>query len=329
VERVQGCAQGEEAKEIPRLSSGDQDHSIIGFGTSIVCPILMMYVTLCNLRYSQMPPVYVEEAQVESNTSAKKPPVVEEVEQVPDSDLPPSYEMQDSAHDIEDKLGEIPPATKPNFRKIATDFPEAELQACLGNALQLAAENYFRGGAFEKAMSETVHRVATIQTTYHYGEKDKSSDDSNDFNATPHRYPSAETLDIVSSGSEYRRASQSRICQRTTATGVVLGTVWLRTTSVQVNSNTGKNIDIVSSFTFFPSWWLTKVGMKYGVEANLFATATGWQFNFNPIRAVPDDSPIFNACRKGNLSTVRFLLSEGDASVRDTNSKGWTPLHVR
>lgn len=65
------------------------------------------------------------------------------------------------------------------------------------------------------------------------------------------------------------------------------------------------------------------------MEVSLFSNATGWQFNFNPVRAVPDNSPIFNACRKGNVSVVRYLLSEGEASVRDTDSKGWTPLHVR
>ncbi|KUJ18612.1 uncharacterized protein LY89DRAFT_667688 [Mollisia scopiformis] len=292
-----------------------------------------LLLALCRI---QMPPAYVEEDQVrnkpakDNKDDEKKSHVVVEVEEVSDPDLPPIFKDQDLTQDGDDDGAELPkyrPTTKPNFRKMATDFPEAELQASLGNALQLAAENYFRGGAFEKAMSETIHRVATIQTTYHYGGKDKTPNSENeDTDAAINHNSDTSSLDLIHSGSK-RRASQSRICQRTSATGVVLGTIWLRTTSVQVNSHTGKSVDIVSSFTFSPSWWLTKVGVKYGVEANLFATATGWQFNFNPIRAVPDDSPIFNACRKGNLSTVRFLLSEGDASVRDTNSKGWTPLH--
>jgi hypothetical protein len=294
----------------------------------------MCYIT--NLHRSQMPPAYVEEDRLQSNPlgsteqDAKQSPIVIEIEEVPDHGLQPFGETHHSAHDGEsNEKSEFLPGTKPNFREMVKEFSQAELQASLGSALQLAAENYFRGGAFEKAMNETIHRVATIQTTYRYGEKEWSKPDGNDTNTTLHHHYSAESLEIVHSGSQHHRPSQSRICQRATATGVVLGTVWLRTTSVQVNSHTDKSVDIVSSFTFFPPWWLTKVGVKYGVEANLFSTATGWQFNFNPIRAVPDDSPIFNACRKGNISAVQFLLSQGNASVRDTNSKGWTPLHVR
>ena len=287
---------------------------------------------------SQMPPVYVEQVQVESHTSkdiktdGNQTQVTVQVEEVPDCDLPP-YTEDGTTVDTPKEDADEPPAvhrgTKPDFRKFANDFPEEDLQASIGTALQLAAENYFRGGAFEKAMSETIHRVATIQTTFHYSGKDESSSENDEPEPTFNAKHPVTDLDVVRPAFKHRRASQSRICHKTSATGTLFGTIWLRTTSVQVNSLTGKNVDVVSSFTFFPSWWLTKVGMKHGMEANLLSTPTGWQFNFNPIRAVPDDSPIFNACRRGNVSTVRFLLSEGAASVRDTNSKGWTPLHVR
>ncbi|KAE9374686.1 hypothetical protein N431DRAFT_464918 [Stipitochalara longipes BDJ] len=284
----------------------------------------------------QMPPVYVEEVQVEdkiskdTKTDGKQSHVTVQVEEVSDCELPPYSEDGMSTNTPEEDNGEPPQvrsSTKPDFSKFATDFPEEDLQASIGTALQLAAENYFRGGAFEKAMSETIHRVATIQTTFHYSGKDESSSDKEEPDAALNGKSSVTDVDVVHPALKYRRASQSRICHKTSATGTLFGTIWLRTTSVQVNSLTGKNVDVVSSFTFFPSWWLTKVGMKHGMEANLLSTPTGWQFNFNPIRAVPDDSPIFNACRRGNVSTVRFLLSEGAASVRDTNSKGWTPLH--
>jgi hypothetical protein len=296
-----------------------------------------LYEHLTHFNHSQMPPVYVDEVQVQNNaskgakTDGKQSQVTVQVEEVLDCELPPYSEIAGSTNALEEDTAAIPEVlndTKPDFRKFATDFPEADLQASIGTALQLAAENYFRGGAFEKAMSETIHRVATIQTTFHYGGSDEGSSDNEDPDAVINGKSSVTDLEIVHARSKHRRASLSRICHKTSATGTLFGTIWLRTTSVQVNSLTGKNVDVVSSFTFFPSWWLTKVGMKHGMEANLLSTPTGWQFNFNPIRAVPDDSPIFNACRRGNVSTVRFLLSEGAASVRDTNSKGWTPLHV-
>lgn len=129
-----------------------------------------------------------------------------------------------------------------------------------------------------------------------------------------------------------RRGSRSRLCYRTSATGVLFGTVWLRTTSVRLDSNIsklGRKVDFVSFVSFMPSSWLTRAGVNYGMEINYSSTTTGWQFNFNPIHAVPDNSPIFTACQQGNLAAVQFLLAEGKASVRDTNSKGMTPLHVR
>lgn len=282
-----------------------------------------------------MPPAYVDEKQMQNQNATKgvrtatveKWEFTSKVEDILDSDQPPRPKLQSSAVDPTGEPTDSAYA-KLDFRKLTTEFPEAH-QASIGSAFQLAAESYFKGGAFEKAMSDTVHRVATIQTTYRYGrdKEESNSDDEKPAVAMPCK-SSATGLDIAHSKSKGRRASQSRICHRTSATGTLFGTIWLRTTSVQISASTCKNVDIVSSFTFFPSWWLTKVGMKYGMEANLFTTPTGWQFNFNPVRAVPDDSPIFNACQKGNIETVRFLLTEGEASVRDTNSKGWTPLHV-
>ncbi|EPE27940.1 Ankyrin repeat-containing protein [Glarea lozoyensis ATCC 20868] len=215
-------------------------------------------------------------------------------------------------------------AEKPEFSKLPADIPALALHASVKSALQLAAENYFQSGAFAKAMSDTVHRVSTIQTTYRHSRASDDAEYENGQSWADSGYSSANLIQSIP------RGSRSRICYRTSATGVLFGTIWLRTTSVRLGSGSGrggKEIDVVSSFTFFPSYWLTKAGLNCGMEANVSTTPTGWQFNFNPIRAVPDDSPIFSACRKGNLSAVRFLLTEGKASVKDTNSKGWTPLH--
>ena len=58
------------------------------------------------------------------------------------------------------------------------------------------------------------------------------------------------------------------------------------------------------------------------------SSASGWQFCFNPVRAVPDNSLIFDFCKTGNTQGVQRLIAWSDASVRDASSKGWTPLHV-
>ncbi|KAF8846789.1 hypothetical protein BDZ45DRAFT_699723 [Acephala macrosclerotiorum] len=275
----------------------------------------------------QIPPVYVGEMQVSIGTQKdrKQSQAAIEIKEVLDCGILPYSKVEGSTNTPKEDTAELPEVlndTEPEFLKFATD-PEANLQATIGTALQLAAENYFRGGAFEKAMSETIHRVATIQTTFHCSGSNERSSDNEEPDAAVNGKFSATDFDIV----HRQRASQSRICRKTRAIGALLGTIWLRKTSVQVNSHTGKNVDVVSSVTFFPSWWLTKVGIRHGIEANALSTRTGWQFNFNPIRAVPDDSTIFNACHRGEIQTVRALLSKGAASVRDTNSKGWTPLH--
>jgi Ankyrin repeats (many copies) len=250
-----------------------------------------------------------------------------EIENTSGEQLPPYSATQDSSFNpTEEPVSFV--NSEPDFRQLPTDIPASELQASIESALQLAAQNYFQGGGFARAMNDAIQRVSTIQTTYrHSRDKGDSVTENEESKATLSQSSSTTDLAIHSS-SIPRRGSQSRICHRTSATGTLFGTIWLRTTSVRADPRSNKNVDVVSSFTFFPSWWLNKVGLKYGIEANLFGTPVGWQFNINPIRAMPDDSPIFSASRKGDLSTVRFLIAEGGASVKDTNSKGWTPLHV-
>jgi len=276
-----------------------------------------------------MPPAYVDVTQAEGEDKDGKPHMAamstpSAIDEV--SEPPPYSEAEDTSPE---SIAITSPTDYPDLCKLPADtpkeIPSSELHASVKSAMQLAAENYFQSGAFAKAMNDSVHRVATIQTTYrHNGIKD----DPGSGNEQPSANSNYSPTDLIRS---MRRGSQSRICYRTSATGVLFGTVWLRTTSVRLDASSGKKgkkVDVVSSITFFPSYWLTRAGVNYGMEANVLTTPTGWQFNFNPIRAVPDNSPIFSACRKGNLSAVQFLMAEGKASVRDTNSQGWTPLHV-
>lgn len=258
-----------------------------------------------------------------SNESLAKTPIISEEE------LPSYSETVDSPL-IPTEENVIPIKTSSDTHQLPTGLAMSEFQASIEDAFKVAAESYFHGGAFARPINDTIHRVDTTQTTY---KCDDAGDDVDSRNAIPavdsNKTSSTTDVDLIrrpSTGG--RRKSQSRICHKTSATGALFGTIWLRTTSVRVDSRSGKNFDVVSSFTFFPSWWLTKLGVNFGMEATLCETFAGWQFNFNPIRAVPDDSPIFRACKSGNLPAVQFLITDGTASVKDTNSKGWTPLHV-
>ena len=84
-----------------------------------------------------------------------------------------------------------------------------------------------------------------------------------------------------------------------------------------------------SSFRILPAQWLLKLGFNYAY--NIFAhdsSTQGWQWCIKPINLVPDEAPIFDFCKQGNLEKVRDLFSRNLASVRDVDSEGYTPLHV-
>ena len=84
-----------------------------------------------------------------------------------------------------------------------------------------------------------------------------------------------------------------------------------------------------TSFTIYPAQWLIRLGVQCGFHLDLISSSTqGWKNSLNTFCPVPDDALIFEFCRQGNVSAVRSLLSGGHASVRDTNSQGYTPLHV-
>ena len=84
-----------------------------------------------------------------------------------------------------------------------------------------------------------------------------------------------------------------------------------------------------TSYTVYPAEWLIRLGIRYGFRLRFGSSATqGWQTTLKSFSPVPDDALIFEFCRQGNTSAVKELLSGGYASVRDTDSRGYTPLHV-
>ena len=85
-----------------------------------------------------------------------------------------------------------------------------------------------------------------------------------------------------------------------------------------------------SSYTLSPAGWLIGAGVRRGLRLKwLSSPMHGWKNTIETFRRVPEDALIFDFCRSGNLPAVQKLLSCGYASVRDTDSLGFTPLHVR
>ena len=84
-----------------------------------------------------------------------------------------------------------------------------------------------------------------------------------------------------------------------------------------------------TSFKILPAQWLLKLGFDYAYSVSTHHSSTqGWQWCIKPINLVPDDAPILELCKQGNLEKVRDLFSRNLASVRDVDCGGYTPLHV-
>lgn len=84
-----------------------------------------------------------------------------------------------------------------------------------------------------------------------------------------------------------------------------------------------------TSYAIYPAPWMIRLGIHYGFHVGFLSSSTqGWKTALKPFNPVPDNALIFEFCREGNTSAVRKLLSGGHASIRDTDSSGYTPLHV-
>ena len=83
-----------------------------------------------------------------------------------------------------------------------------------------------------------------------------------------------------------------------------------------------------TSYTISPAPWLVRLGFHYGLHLGFLSFTQGLKTTLQTFCPVPDDALIFEFCKEGNVSAVRRLFSRGHASVRDTDSRGYTPLHV-
>lgn len=77
-------------------------------------------------------------------------------------------------------------------------------------------------------------------------------------------------------------------------------------------------------WTVLPANWLR----QWGFSILCMDKSLHQEYRWTPIRVVPDSSAIFDACRRGSIEEVNFLLYNKSATTQDTTHWGWTLLHV-
>lgn len=99
--------------------------------------------------------------------------------------------------------------------------------------------------------------------------------------------------------------------------------------SEPVCSEKGDSVEYENVFRLTPPSWLARFGFTYGLSGRISQSPlSGPRLALDVVRSVPDDAVIFDLCREGNLGCVQALLSEGQASAKDVDSQGRTPLYV-
>ncbi|KAL9117489.1 MAG: hypothetical protein Q9187_005974 [Circinaria calcarea] len=79
---------------------------------------------------------------------------------------------------------------------------------------------------------------------------------------------------------------------------------------------------VILQYTF-PGWILKKTLCMMMACSKM----KGPELLLRCLRVRPEESPIFEAVRAGNLSEVKNLLVNGEASIIDVNYRGYSPLH--
>lgn len=117
-----------------------------------------------------------------------------------------------------------------------------------------------------------------------------------------------------------------------------LGTIRLRSRTLLVsNQSEGPRFteeedhyEYENIFRLIPPSWLVRFGFTYGLSGcTSQAPFSGPTVGLEVVRPVPDDAVIFDLCREGRVCCVQALLTRGEASVKDVDSQGRTPLYVR
>ena len=213
---------------------------------------------------------------------------------------------------------------------VAAIVSSKAVQGFLQKSLHLAVDNLFASGTVQQLMDTTLNQVTSFDTACSGSYGAESYDIRN--MPVSHDQPDPGTNTTDEKLGQRPRFKRSKTCNQSSSMGVVLGSIWVRTSTLRAeegsNASSGK-LEVITSFIFYPASWLTRIGLRYGTEASLkYSASTGWRFNVEAVRAMPENSLLFDLCKLGDVQAVKLMLARGDASVKDTSPKGWTPLHV-
>ncbi len=207
------------------------------------------------------------------------------------------------------------------------------MRKILKHTVDQAMGHLVDSGVVEELMSQAIDHVTTFESTAagEFTSEGCNMKQGQAFQSPPPYTPKADH-EGDDDPSHARKTSRSRVAHRVSSYGSTFGCVWVRNSTLHLEEpakSSNVNFRTITSFMFYPPSWLRRFGVKHGVEASMVKGDNGWQFQFNPVRAVPESSPVFDLCRYGQVTAVELLISKGHASILDTSPKGWTPLHVR
>jgi hypothetical protein len=158
--------------------------------------------------------------------------------------------------------------------------------------------------------------------------KKKTPTDTNPQNTNP------KSSDFIAKESYSRQPDWKihTVTQKTMKLKNMLCTIYVTSKTFLLKSRYNEHRDQYENemlITICPASWLVKLGIYFAPRGSLFhSSISGWKHKFNPYRLVSSDALIFEFCKNNNLAGVQSLLSRGEASVKDMNDWGQTPLHV-
>ncbi|KAL9120774.1 MAG: hypothetical protein Q9187_002672 [Circinaria calcarea] len=81
-----------------------------------------------------------------------------------------------------------------------------------------------------------------------------------------------------------------------------------------------------ASVIVYPAPWLVNRGFSYSPRVNA-AGPPFWDLKLRVTHAVPDDNLVFEFCKQGNVPGLKCLFARKQASTKDVDSQGRTPIY--
>jgi len=187
------------------------------------------------------------------------------------------------------------------FRTASTGSPDEALAKLLDNAASHIANPYMRS-VFKKALEITIRRA---QESFEQGQILRRDAEARDISFSPRLKLANRQWRLLTTNSS--RTAKSLFGDIAIQTNTYKTTIERENGHEHMNHVAQNEIRII----FRPAAWLVRFGLAYELQLGLLRVSPKLENNFP------------------SLSTgTGWLLSRKQASVWDTNSNGWTPLHV-